>query len=77
MIAVYFAFKSFDITIHQSHQGGDMAKAKKAKKAKKATAKSEKREYKTEAAAKAQKTLWEKKGYQVRKRKNALYLTKA
>ncbi len=49
----------------------------KAKKAKKAAAKSEKREYKTEAAAKAQKTLWERKGYQVRKRKNALYLTKA
>ena len=45
-----------------------MAKAKKAK--------SEKREYKTETAAKAQKTLWEKKGYQVRKRKNTLYLTK-
>ena len=33
-----------------------MAKAKKAKK----VAKSEKREYKTEAAAKAQKTLWER-----------------
>ncbi|MCZ6634727.1 MAG: hypothetical protein O7G87_15085 [bacterium] len=50
-----------------------MAKAKKEA----AKVKSEKREYKTEAAAKAQKTLWERKGYQVRKRKNALYLTKA
>jgi len=50
-----------------------MAKAKKAA----AKVKSEKREYKTEAAAKAQKTQWEKKGYQVRKRKNVLYLTKA
>ena len=42
-----------------------------------AKTKSEKREYKTEAAAKAQKTLWEKKGFKVRKRMNTLYLTKA
>ena len=46
-----------------------MAKAKKAK--------SEKREYKTETAAKTQKTQWEKKGYKVTRRKNVLYLTKA
>jgi len=45
-------------------------------KAKKAAAKSEKREYKTEAAAKAQKTLWERKGFTVRKRMNTLYLSK-
>ena len=49
-----------------------MAKAKKAA----ATAKSEKREYKTEDSARKQKTLWEKKGYKVTRRKNALYLTK-
>ena len=49
-----------------------MAKAKKAA----ATAKSEKREYKTETAAKAQQTQWEKKGYKVTRRKNALYIKK-
>ncbi len=47
-----------------------MAKAKVAK------AKSEKKEYKTEATAKAQQKQWEKKGFKVTRRKNALYLTK-
>ena len=49
-----------------------MAKAKKAA----ARVKSEKREYKTEAAAKVQQKQWEKKGYKVTRRKNALYLKK-
>ena len=52
-----------------------MAKAKNAKKAG-AKAKSDKREYMTEAAAKAQQKQWEKKGYKVTRRKNALYLKK-
>ena len=50
-----------------------MAKAKKAAAAK---PKSEKKEYKTEATAKAQKFQWEKKGFTVTRRKNALYLSK-
>lgn len=37
---------------------------------------SEKREYKTEQAARAQKTRWEAKGYSVFRRKNTLYLKK-
>jgi len=41
-----------------------------------AKAKSEKREYKSETTAKAQKTQWEKKGFKVTRRKNALYLSK-
>ena len=49
-----------------------MAKAKKAA----AKVKSEKREYKTEDSARKQKAQWEKKGYKVTRRKNALYLTK-
>jgi len=55
-----------------------MAKAKKTKRTKKAAAKvkSEKREYKTEESAMKQKTQWEKKGYKVTRRKNALYLRK-
>ena len=47
-----------------------MAEAQKVK------AKSEKREYKTETVAKAQQTLWEKKGFRVTRRKNVLYLKK-
>jgi hypothetical protein len=73
--AAYLGTTSLIITIHQSHKGGDMAKAKKAKKAA-ASVKSEKREYKTEAGAKAQQKQWEKKGYKVTRRKNALYLKK-
>ena len=41
-----------------------------------AKAPSEKREYKSEAAAKAQKVQWEKKGYAVTRRKATLYLKK-
>ena len=54
-----------------------MAKTKAAPARKAAPkAKSEKKEYKTEAAAKAQQKQWEKKGYKVTKRKNVLYLKK-
>ena len=48
----------------------------KVKKARKPAAKSEKREYKTEDSAKKQKTQWERKGFKVTRRKNALYIKK-
>lgn len=38
--------------------------------------KSEKREYKTETVTKAKRTLWEKKGFKVTRRKNVPYLKK-
>jgi len=38
--------------------------------------KSEKRPYNTEAVARAQQTLWEKKGYRVVRRRKVLYLKK-
>ena len=41
-----------------------------------AAEKSEKKEYKSEDRAKWQQRQWEKKGYKVIRRKNALYLKK-